>query len=284
MNLEFKLSKKQWAGIIAGVIIAGVSIAIFRGNGLMYFLLVISLIIAILPFVLDLILVQGEQKEKEEKFLFFVRDLVENVRSGTPVSRSIMNLKKRNYGSLSPHIEKLANQLSIGMTLTDSLIVFSKDTESKVISRAVWLISEAERAGGKIETILESVASSINQIEILRKERKAAISNLVTQGYIIFMVFIVIMLVLEFKILPLVSSLGDTDGFGARIGVDVGPSDAQDLSMPLFIMILVQSLFAGLVIGKISEGSIRDGIKHSFILLTITLLTVTGSRVLFGTS
>jgi len=284
MNLEFKLSKKQWAGIIAGVIIAGVSIAIFRGNGLMYFLLVISLIIAILPFVLDLILVQGEQKEKEEKFLFFVRDLVENVRSGTPVSRSIMNLKKRNYGSLSPHIEKLANQLSIGMTLTDSLIVFSKDTESKVISRAVGLISEAERAGGKIETILESVASSINQIEILRKERKAAISNLVTQGYIIFMVFIVIMLVLEFKILPLVSSLGDTDGFGARIGVDVGPSDAQDLSMPLFIMILVQSLFAGLVIGKISEGSIRDGIKHSFILLTITLLTVTGSRVLFGTS
>src|SRR3989344_3683063 len=284
MNLEFKLSKKQWAGIIAGVIIAGVSIAIFRGNGLMYFLLVISLIIAILPFVLDLILVQGEQKEKEEKFLFFVRDLVENVRSGTPVSRSIMNLKKRNYGSLSPHIEKLANQLSIGMTLTDSLIVFSKDTESKVISRAVGLISEAERAGGKIETILESVASSINQIEILRKERKAAISNLVTQGNIIFMVFIVIMLVLEFKILPLVSSLGDTDGFGARIGVDVGPSDAQDLSMPLFIMILVQSLFAGLVIGKISEGSIRDGIKHSFILLTITLLTVTGSRVLFGTS
>lgn len=284
MNLEFKLSKKQWAGIIAGVIIAGVSIAIFRGNGLMYFLLVISLIIAILPFVLDLILVQGEQKEKEEKFLFFVRDLVENVRSGTPVSRSIMNLKKRNYGSLSPHIEKLANQLSIGMTLTDSLIVFSKDTESKVISRSVGLISEAERAGGKIETILESVASSINQIEILRKERKAAISNLVTQGYIIFMVFIVIMLVLEFKILPLVSSLGDTDGFGARIGVDVGPSDAQDLSMPLFIMILVQSLFAGLVIGKISEGSIRDGIKHSFILLTITLLTVTGSRVLFGTS
>ncbi len=276
--MEFE--KMHWLGIGIGVAGAVTSIAIFRGGNLMYFLLVLSLLAGSIPFMISFLLGESRQKEKEEKFLAFTRDLVEMVRSGTPVSKSIMNLKNRNYGTLTSHVGKLANQLSIGLTLTNALNTFAKDTKSRVISRAVGLISEAERAGGKIETILESVADSVNQIENLRKERKAAVSNLVTQGYLIFFVFIVIMLVLEFKILPLVSDLESTGTEGLSISVNRLTSD--QFAMPLFVMLLVQSFFAGLVIGKISEGTIRSGFKHSFILLALTLLVTTGARVLFA--
>jgi flagellar protein FlaJ len=190
-------------------------------------------------------------------------------------------LRNRDYGALSPHVQKLANQLALGITLNESLNNFAAETNSKVIARAVGLISEAERAGGKIETILESVARSVNQIEDLKKERKASVSNLVTQGYIIFMVFIIIMLVLEFKILPLVSNLATPEG-SSNLTVQTKNIDPAEFAMPLLVMLLVQSLFAGLVIGKISEGSIKDGIKHSFILLAITLLVTTGARAYFG--
>jgi hypothetical protein len=43
----------------------------------------------------------------------------------------------------------------------------------------------------------------------------------------------------------------------------------------------VQSLFAGLVIGKLSEGTIKSGIKHSFILVTIAILLTTGAGAFF---
>jgi flagellar protein FlaJ len=226
---------------------------------------------------LSLLFGQNKQREKEEKFLEFVRDLVETVRSGTSVSKSITNLSNRNYGTLTPHVAKLANQLSIGITLTNALKTFAKETKSRVISRAVALISEAERAGGKIEAILESVANSVNQIEQLRKERKAAVSNLVTQGYMIFVVFIIIMLVMEIKILPLVTGLGGEEGLN-KSSKSINP---DEFSKPLFIMLLVQSFFAGLVIGKISEGSVKNGIRHSFILIAITLLITTGTKALF---
>jgi len=277
-----KIDRKEWFGIGGAVLVAIASIVLFFGTFLMYFLLVIALIISILPFVLSLISVQGKHKEKEEKFLSFTRDLVEMVKSGAPVSRSIINLQKRDYGALSPHVVKLGNQLNLGITLHDALETFAKDTGSKIISRAVGLISEAERAGGRVETILEAVSKSIDQIEILKKERKAAVSNLVTQGYIIFIVFIIIMLVLEFRILPMVSDLGTSEGLnvGVGTGIQVGQ---EDFSMPLFVMLLVQSFFAGLVIGKISEGSVKSGIKHSFILIAITLLVTTGARAFFGT-
>lgn len=275
-----KIEKMHLLGMGIGTAGVVASVLIFRGGNLMYFLLVLSLFVGAFPFMISFLLGESRQKEKEEKFLAFTRDLVETVRSGTPVSKGIINLKSRNYGTLTPHIGKLANQLSIGITLTNALDTFAKDTKSRVIARAVGLISEAERAGGKIETILESVADSVNQIEKLRKERKAAVSNLVTQGYLIFFVFIVIMLVLEFKILPLVS---DLDSAGAEgLSISVNKLSPDQFSMPLFIMLLVQSFFAGIVIGKISEGTIRSGFKHSFILLALTLLVTTGARVLFA--
>jgi archaeal flagellar protein FlaJ len=273
-----KFEKMHWFGIGIGILGMLGSAFMFMGDKLLYFLLVIFLIVGTLPFMITFLLSQSKQKENEEKFLAFVRDLVETVRSGTPISKAIINLRNRNYGTLTPHIKKLANQLSIGITLTVALNNFASDAKSKVISRAVGLISEAERAGGKIDSILESVSTSVNQIEQLRKERKAAVSNLVTQGYLIFFVFIIIMLVLEFKILPLVSDLGGTEG----LAISVSSIDPDQFSMPLFVMLLVQSFFAGLVIGKISEGSIKNGFKHSFILLTLTLLITTGAKVLFS--
>lgn len=270
-------SLMHFLALVAGAIVAGGAYQFLSGD-LRNFVFVIALLVAVIPFMISFLLGQNRQREKEEKFLEFTRDLVEMVRSGTPIGKSIINLRTRVYGTLSPHIEKLANQLSIGITLTNALLTFSKETSSPVISRAVGLISEAEKAGGNIEVILESVADSVTQVEKLRKERAASVSNLVTQGYMIFFVFIIIMLVMEFKILPLVSDLQGGDG----LSLEVNNLNPDEFSMPLFIMLLVQSFFAGLVIGKISEGSIKAGVRHSFILLTLTLLVTTGARALFG--
>lgn len=272
-----KIGLAHWLGILVGLGLAGASAVFFSGN-LFWFLIAISVVVAALPFMIGLIVGQARQREKEEKFLEFSRDLVEMVKSGTPISKGIINLKDRNYGALSSHVSKLANQLSVGLTLSNALMTFAREANSPVISRAVSLISEAERAGGKIDVIVESVANSVNQVENLRKERKAAISNLVTQGYLIFFVFIIIMLVMEFKILPLVSDLQQGEG----LSIAENMISQEQFSLPLFVMLLTQSLFAGLVIGKISEGTVKAGIRHSFILLTVTLLVVTGVRALFG--
>jgi len=272
------MEKKNLIGLIAGAVILVVAGIFFWGEKLFYFLVVVSFITALLPFLISFILTRGEQKEKEQKFLDFTRDLVGNVKSGTPVSKSVLNLKERNYGVLNEHVQKLANQISVGIPFSKALNTFARDTKSKVISRAVNLISEAERAGGHIESVLESVSDSVNQIEEIRKERKSSVSNLVVQGYIIFLVFIVIMLVLEFQILPMTAGLADVDS----LDISISKISPEDFSMPLFVMIIVQSIFAGLVIGKISEGSVKDGIKHAFILLAITLIIKTGVSVFIG--
>lgn len=274
---KYEIQNRNLIFIAIGLLAIIFSFIFLRGSKLFYFIFVLSLIVIVLPFVISVIIESGSQKEKEEKFLEFARDLVENVKSGTPVNRAVMNLAKRDYGELTAHVQKLANQLSLGIPLTEGLANFAIDIKSHTISRAVSLISEAERSGGEIDTILESVANSVNQTEELKKERKSSIFNLVVQGYIIFIVFIIIMLVLEFKILPLTADIGSVGDLNTGGGGSMG-----DLSAPLMWLILTQSLFTGLVIGKLAEGNFKAGVKHSFILIAITLIVVTGARVFLG--
>jgi flagellar protein FlaJ len=285
-------TKSNLMGIIFAIVIIIVSLILLYTEVIdsktFYFVLGIAVVIAGMPFFVNLLLESKNEASIDQMFLEFSRDLVEGVRAGSPISKSIANIKNKNYGSLSPHVVKLANQISLGIPVKDALNVFAKEINSPVISRAISLIREAERSGGKIEVILESVSYSISQVEKLKKERKAAIYNLTVQGYIIFFIFIIIMLIMEFKILPMTENLnletgiGDlgagTTGFGVE-KTNSGKFSSSDFTRPFLFLIIAQGFFAGLVIGKISEGSVKGGLKHSFILVAVAWLIATGANV-----
>ena len=280
--MKSKITK--FVGLIVSVIVIAL-LLVFKAQikqELFYFVLVILAILSIFPFVLTIILQQTKREEKSGMFLEFMRDIVEGVKSGIPINKTISNLSGRDYGALNNHIKKVINQLSLGIPLDDALKTMAKDSKNKTISRAVSLISEAQKAGGDIDQVLKSVLDSIVQIENIKKERKASISNLVVQGYIIFFIFIIIMLVLQYSILPIADEL--SGGVNTKlVNTTVQTTTtSKDLPSPMFFFLLVQSLFAGLVIGKISEGKVMSGVKHSFILLAISLLINFGARLILG--
>tara|TARA_Y100000310_G_scaffold338850_1_gene429686 strand:+ start:873 stop:1772 length:900 start_codon:yes stop_codon:yes gene_type:complete len=289
---KLNLKKPQIIGIIVALVIILLSLIFFYGTDLFWFLSGISFVIAGLPFFISLILESTLRREKESMFLEFSRNLVESVKAGTPISKSILNIRGKDYGGLSPYINKLANQISLGIPVKSAFETFARDVNSKTISRAVTIIGESEKAGGKIEDILESVSKSVSQVEKLRKERRASMYTLVVQGYIIFLIFIVIMLVMQFKILPIASGFGESidsdpdsiSGIGGGLGgfIPGERASAEELSRPFFWLLLVQGFFAGLVIGKLAEGKIRAGLKHSFTLVVIALLISTGANVFLG--
>ncbi|MEK6849977.1 MAG: type II secretion system F family protein [Nanoarchaeota archaeon] len=292
-----KIKKMHIVGITIGIIILLIDVIFFldaENKNLFLFFLGIVFAVLALPFVVGVVLENKKEQEISDMFLEFSRNLAESVAVGTPVSKSVMNMKSKNYGLLNPNIEKLANQISIGIPVSQALQTFALDVNNPVITRATTLISEAEKAGGEIDYILESSAKSIAEIEKLKKERMAAVSSIVVQGYIIFFIFIGIMLVIEFKILPLTAGIGDFGGVGLNFNnpsqlIENNQTSTEtytndELSNPLFYLLVTQGLFAGLVIGKVTEGNVKSGIKHSFILAIAAFLISTGSRIMFSPS
>lgn len=283
------MERKYILSVIAGLVVIGLDYVLFWGNAIFYFVIGISAVIMALPWVLSIVTENKREIEIDEMFLEFSRNLAESVNTGTPISKSIVNMKKKGYGALTPYLEKLANQIALGIPVNKALHTFAHEVGSPVISRAVALISEAERAGGQIDFILESVAKSISEVEKLKKERKAAISNLVVQGYIIFFIFIGIMLVMEYKILPLTSGIGSIGsglgggGLGGLASTSTSSNiSPEELAQPFLYLLLAQGFFAGLTIGKLTEGKIKAGIKHSFILTIAAFLISTGAHAFLG--
>lgn len=275
--MEFKVI--HIAGAIAGLIVMGIAF-LFRGGPLFLFLIGIGCLVAAFPFVLTTIQQTTASTEKEEMFLEFARNLVESVKTGTPISKSILNVRNRNYGVLSPHVKKLANQIKLGIPLNIAIQTFAMDANNKTIARALTLIGQAEKAGGEIGVILESVAKAVSSSEKLKKERKAAIQTLVVQGYIIFFVFIIIILVMQFRIIPMIAGIGD---IGGALGLSGGEAiDPTEISNAFLYLLLIQGFFTGITIGKLSENDIKAGFKHSFSLMFMSFMISAGANALFG--
>lgn len=256
----------------------GISFLFLDSNA---FLIILGsgILVAFTPFLISLIKEAQIATEKEEMFLEFARNLVESVKAGTPISKSIVNVRNKPYGVLSENVQKLANQISLGISLNKALVVFAKDINNKTVSRAITLIGQAERAGGDIGEILESVAEAVSMSDKLKKERKSAISTLVVQGYIIFIIFMAIILIMQFKILPMISGIADINTLGsAQISTGSGISQ-EEISNAFLYLLLIQGLFSGITIGKLAEGNIKAGVKHSFALMLISFLVSAAARL-----
>lgn len=278
-----KILARHLVAVLIGIAMLAADIIFLAEEKVFLFVAGIAVFVAIIPFVTSAITEVGREKQKEQQFLEFTRNLVEAVKTGTPISKGIIQIRNKDFGSLGPHVKKLANQIALGISVRESFQVFASDINNKVVSRSIALITEAEESGGEISLILESTAKSVSEIEDIKKERRSSTYNLVVQGYIIFMIFLVIMIVVQTQFLPLmIKTLQESgaSGAGSQFTKTTIQTDILDKLGNLFIiLIIVQGLFAGLVIGKLSEGSVKAGIKHSIIMVSFAYLLTFGVRI-----
>ncbi len=284
--MEFEFKQKYIIGIVAALVIVIVDFYLFfdfstlKTGRLFFPLIVIALTVAWIQFWIDFYQEQQRQKEVEVKFLEFIRNIVGAVKSGVSVPQAIINVSDKDYGAITPYVKKLNNQIELGIPLKEALITFSNDTKNGVIKRSVAIIIEAEESGGNIEAVLESVSSSVVDVKKMKAERKASVYSQIVQGYIVFFVFIAIMLVLQVKLFPKLTEFAAGGGSLLSTGlsgiVQIGQATGKiNLDLIFFFLIIIQGFFAGIMIGKFSEGTLKNGLVHSLILVTLSILIVT---------
>ena len=262
-------------------------------------IIVIAVIIGSLPSWLEFFERQRKQKEIERMFPEFVRNLVGAIKSGMPAPKAITHVAEEDYGALTPHIKKLANQITWSIPLHKALQRFAEETRNPIIRRTISTVIEAEESGGNIEEVLESITQSVVNIKKIKEQREAAIHSQVVQSYIIFLVFIVVLVVIQNLLMPYIARMQQTtipgleeSGSVIKPVPDILTKVRFDLSSPrgfimsfgrwmasmrgIFLMIaVIQGFFAGIVLGKLSEGEFSAGFKHSLIMIIISFLIIT---------
>jgi flagellar protein FlaJ len=302
-----KFKKEYWIGITIGLIIAAIDYAVFKGTSWFIPILIVAVSIAWLQAWLDFFIENQNQKEIESRFLDFVRNLSGAIKSGMPVSKSILHVAKYDYGALTPYVKKLGYQIEWNIPVHKAFLLFSNSTRNDVIKRTIATVIEAEQSGGNIEDVLESITTSLIEIKKIKEQRRASVSSQVMQSYIIFFIFIGVMIVIQNMLVPYLVGSKGTEGLfsgmnSGSIGTVTGTTSSQGPSLVMdvdikfdsiasfvitltqwfsslrgiFIMLsLIQGFFAGVIVGKLSEGDVTAGLKHSIVLMTISFFVMT---------
>lgn len=285
--MEIKVKTRHILFIILGVIILLLDFYFFFGIKTRWFkpLIVVALVVAGSQFLIDFLRENTRQKELETKFLEFVRALVQTVRSGVSIPKAILQISNENYGALTPYVKKLAHQIEWGFPLHEALNTFSMDTNNSVIKKSVSIVTEAEKSGGNMGDVLQAVTDSVFSIKKIKEERRSSVYSQMVQGYIVFFVFIAIMLVMQVYLIPKIAVLGGEASIGlagSPIGGLTTPGGTgvsiEQLDQTFLWLIVIQGLFAGLMIGKFTDGEYKYGIKHSFILMVAGYLIIATAR------
>lgn len=277
--------------ICLGISILLISLAIVSGvRGVIGQALVISIFIIVLPQFFMRHKRYMEIKEMEEKFPSFLRDLIESLMAGLSFPKAFMSVAQIYYGPLSVEIKKMANQLSWGIPLDKVLEHFSERIKSsKRMYLATKIIRESYLSGGDVVSTLDSlVEGQITLVEV-KKERSSMLNQYVILMYVITFIFLVIIILINKLMIPmfgispefggLTNPCAETENLLCAISQTVASGffkiekthiAAYYVSLFFFISV-IQSFFAGLVAGQISEGSLIAGLKHSLILVGVVV-------------
>ena len=219
--------------------------------------------------------VENKKNEIEEKFPDFLRDLAEYWKGGLSMTVAVQTLATSEYGALNDEVKKMSDQLSWGIKFSDVILQFAERVGTPLVKRAISLISEADRAGGKISDILVTAANDSREIKFLEGERNRAIGSYIAVIWTSYFVFLGVIVVLSTVFIPAIANSNSSDDGGG--GQNIGNMKIRNVD-PLFFLtifyygVTMQAIGNGCMAGLMATGRFSAGFKHSGMMILVALV------------
>ena len=265
-----KINQKIKQATLAVSVLAAVALPVFGymffGVGALDNFIFFSILLALTPFAILDYIDYTWRKNVDAQLPELFRSIVQAQETGMTLPQAIEEAAKREYGPLTGELRKMTVQISWGASFEEALHAFGRRVGTVLTLRTVPMIIEAGRSGGHVEKVFEPMGSFIQTTLLMEKERKAQTRPYIAIIYVALFVFLFTIAIL-FK-----TFFTGVDGLSL---FNTASGSAADLKAIFLHLSLVQGFFGGLVAGKMGEGSISSGLKHSVVMMLMGYLTIT---------
>jgi flagellar protein FlaJ len=245
---------------VLGVIIVATACITLQGSPLFDEYLLLAVVITVFPSaVLDYVDYRWKRSiDKHLPDLF--RSIVQSQKTGMPLPQALEEASKRRYGPLTKELKKMVSQMSWGVPFEKALQSLGERVDTTLVRQTIPLILEASRSGGRVEKVFDPMEKFVQTTLTFDQERKTQTRPYVAITYVAFFVFLFTIVMLFGSFFVRMSEMSTTE-FAAIMT----PKEARRV---FFHMSVIQAFFGGLMAGKMGEGTVGAGLKHSVILLT----------------
>ncbi len=213
-----------------------------------------------------------------------------NIRAGYIPSRALILSARKEFGPLSEAIKLAGKEIMSGKPLDEGLRDVPSTIKSADLKRTIELIIQGIRGGGQLVALLEENAMDIRRRQAIKKEIKAN-----TMMYAIFIAFAGCLgapglYALSSYLTNTMSELGPDMSMSSEISSKVSfislegsTIDPQFLFQFSIAAILITTVFGGMILGLISSGKEKEGLKFAPVLSIVALLVFLGATFLINT-
>ncbi|MBS3056048.1 MAG: type II secretion system F family protein [Candidatus Aenigmarchaeota archaeon] len=265
-------------------------------------ILIVSFMIIVGPMIYLKFAKAKKTMQFEKEFPTMLRAIAESQKAGLNLMDAIKIASKNEYGIIGKELRKMKIQLSWNVPFETVMEKFAMRTGSSLIKRCVTIIVQANKSGGDVKEIMNSLATNIEDNREVQAEKSSVLGQQSMMLYAIFLIFIGISIAIVKSIVPLIEMQGmETSSFGMAnfggnpcklcitektvdcmactvfngIGISMGFGDPDSgktyYNALFFSMVIVQGFFTGLIVGQITSDSMMIGLRHSLIMVSIGL-------------
>lgn len=213
----------------------------------------------------------------ESVFPDFLQLMSSNLRAGMTIDRALLLSSRKEFAPLDQEILNLGKDLITGKEIDRALNALSERIHSEKIRKTVYLLNSGIKAGGNLAILLEETA--LNMRERMFVEKRAA-SNVLM--YVIFIFFAVavgapalfgLSTVLVQILTNLLSTIPTLEVQGGNL-----PFTLTKITIPVSFItyysigfLLVMSLLGSMVLGLVSRGDERAGLRYFIPITSLSL-------------
>ncbi|MFC7077819.1 type II secretion system F family protein [Haloarcula halophila] len=272
--LSVPLALAVVGALVAGNVVA-VSMSALLGAplGTTALLIVLPLFVALGP----LAVFQGIRQRRldtiRRRFPSVLSSWASANRMGLRPSEALRIASERADTALSAEMERVNNETAWFDDLRGALLRLARRSRTRIVTRTLRLIVEADEASGNLDETLSVAAEDARMQRELERARSRELSSYVVAAIVSFFVYLAILLLINEFYFEQAVAVGQQAGDQAtELPVSLQSIDADGFKLAFIHSSLVQALFIGLMAGKLSRGNVLAGLNYSLGMIAITLL------------
>ena len=232
-------------------------------------IIVFAVLIAIIPYSIDTYRQKRLLKRREIAYSEFLFKLSELMRGGIDPIRGVIDLSTTDLGAITDNVRGAASAMVLGHSFTDAMNDMAVALGSNLITRYTALVVQAAYTGGAVADLILRTSEDMRAVIGIEREKEGNLKQYVVIFYLAQGIIVMLTYILSTSLLPMIQGAGMELLFG-----NSGVSEI-DFERGFFHMIMLNALFGGIIIGQITEGEMKHGLKHSAILIIACYIACT---------
>jgi len=227
----------------------------------------------------------GRIRKIESVFPDFLQLMSSNLRAGMTIDRALMLSSRPEFSPLDEEILKTAKDIATSKNIEASFLDLSKRIGSEKIKKTILLIIAGIKAGGDIAILLQETSTRLRERELIEKKAYTNVIMYVVFIFLIVSIFAPSLFSLSNILVEMLTKL--LSGIPKVETSVTMPFTLSKINVSLefikyfsIFFIVVIDLLSSFVLGLITKGSEKEGLKYFPAIFILSIITFFGSRIL----